>query len=297
MSFYYFQEEMEIFLKNTIAKSIDTKRYDLMQDLAITWIHYPNNSPNERGSGCGLNKNINIYPASIVKLVYGLAIHKWIEQQLLTFDDFIDNAVYKMLQHSSNDATSFVVDILTGSTSGPSITGESWENWQQQRKLINDWLNSINWNELKGFNCCQKTWEDEPFGREKDFYCINGENRNSMSTEGTGRIFESIMRHLTYTKDNVNLKYYLSRNLKKEFYSLDKNNQIEGFLGEGLPEETPFWSKAGLMSEVRHDAAYWINDDSSETLLIVFGNNKEFVKDQSIFPLISKTIYEYQEGN
>ena len=296
MSFYYFQENMGIFLENTLHRLINNKRESLLQDISVTWVNYQSNGFYQKGFGCGFNKNKSIYPASIVKLVYGLAIYKWIAQDKLIFNQQIDNAVYKMLQHSSNDATSFVVDILTGTSSGTSLEGGIWENWKYQRQIINDWLRSINWNELKGFNCCQKTWEDEPYGREKDFYGNGNENRNIMTTEGTGRLFEEIMKNTNYVKENVNLKKHLSRNLKKEFYTSDPNNQVEGFLGEGLPDYVPFWSKAGLMSKVRHDAAWWTNNDSSQTLLIVFGNNTEFVHDKSIFPIISKTIYEYTQN-
>ena len=296
MSFYYFQENMGIFLENTLHRLINNKRESLLQDISVTWVNYQSNGFYQKGFGCGFNNNKSIYPASIVKLVYGLAIYKWIAQDKLIFNQQIDNAVYKMLQHSSNDATSFVVDILTGTSSGTSLEGGIWENWKYQRQIINDWLRSINWNELKGFNCCQKTWEDEPYGREKDFYGNGNENRNIMTTEGTGRLFEEIMKNINYVKENVNLKKHLSRNLKKEFYTSDPNNQVEGFLGEGLPDYVPFWSKAGLMSKVRHDAAWWTNNDSSQTLLIVFGNNTEFVHDNSIFPIISKTIYEYTQN-
>ena len=295
MSFYHFQEDMGIFLKNTIYKLIDNKRDSLLQDISLTWINYPNNEMHTKGFGCGFNNYMNIYPASIVKLVYGLAVYKWIEEDKLIFDNCIEEAVYKMLHESSNDATSFVLDVLTGTCSGLSIEGETWANWKYQRQIINDWLKSLNWIELKDFNCCQKTWEDSPYGREKDFYGKNNENKNLMTTKGTGRIFEEIMRNTTYNKENVNLKNYLSRGLNKESYKLDPNNQIEGFLGEGLPDCLPYWSKAGLMSKVRHDAAWWTNNDSSHTLLIVFGNSAEFVQDKSIFPLIAKSIYEYKQ--
>ena len=197
-----------------------------------------------------------IYPASIVKIVYAFAIHEWIRIGRLTLSEEINEATYKMLFESSNDATSFIVDILTGTTSGPSLDGETWRIWKYQRQLINDWLISLNWEGLTGMNCCQKTWEDSPFGREKDFYGINDENINQMSTDGTARILEVIMSEIEYSKDNINIKNCLSRDLNPEFYKKDPNNQIEGFLGEGLPNNIPFWSKAGLMSKVRHDAAW-----------------------------------------
>ena len=200
-----------------------------------------------------------------------------------------------MLFYSSNNATSYIVDLLTGTTSGPSIEGESWENWKYQRRLINDWLDDLNWEELHGINCCQKTWEDGPFGREKEFYGHENQNRNSMSTDSTARVLEEIMINIDYQKNDLNLRNFLKRNLNKVALKDDPLNQIEGFLGEGLPESTNLWSKAGLMSEVRHDAAWWINSQSLQTLLVVFGDGQKYFKDTCFLPAIAKEIYEYNK--
>ena len=295
MSFYYLQKEMGIVLGDILDKIYDKKIFS-KENIAITWINYKVNKQNNKGFGCGINEQKQIYPASIVKLVYGLAVHNWITKKRLKFDDQINNAVHKMLSLSSNDATSFVLDILTGTTSGPSIEGEIWNNWQYQRQMINDWIKDLKWNELKKFNCCQKTWEDGPYGRERDFYGFNNSNRNSMSTLGTAKIFEEIMRNINYEKDNINLKNHLLRELKKETIKNDPNNQVFGFLGEGLPEDVPFWSKAGLMSSVRHDAAYWVNNEYSQTLLVVFGASEEYVNNISFLPRLAKEIYKFNKS-
>ena len=97
-------------------------------------------------------------------------------------------------------------------------------------------------------NCCQKTWDDGPFGREKEFYGYKHKNRNAMSTDSAARVLEEIMLNIDYQKNDLNLKSFLKRNLDKAVLKHDPQNQIEGFLGEGLPENTHFWSKAGLMS-------------------------------------------------
>ena len=199
----------------------------------------------------------------------------------------------QMLSHSSNDATSFIVDTLTGTTSGPSIEGAKLAAWKYQREIINDWLKNLNWDEVNGFNCCQKTWEDSPYGREKDFYGTSNINRNVMTTDGTARIMEEIMQNINFNKKNVNLRNYLSREINEQSQRKDANNQIIGFLGEGLPQNIPFWSKAGLMSEARHDSAWWINQNQSKTLLVVFTEGKEFANDNYFLPKFSKAIYQF----
>ena len=114
-----------------------------------------------------------------------------------------------------------------------------------------------------------------------------------MTTDAAARILEEIMIKIDYQKDNLNLRSFLKRNLNKNALTMDPLNQVEGFLGEGLPENINFWSKAGLMSQARHDAAWWVNNDSLQTLLVVFGNGKKYVNDETFFPEISNAVYKY----
>ncbi len=283
-------------LNNILSRVCSNSKEYLNEDIAITWINYKSENNNIfKGYGFGINNRKKIYPASIVKLVYGLAAYYWIRKKRIIISEEISDAVRKMLFYSSNNATSFLVDILTGTTGGPCIEGDSWENWKYQRGIINDWLKELNWEELYGINCCQKTWDDGPFGREKEFYEYQNQNRNIMTTDATARILEAIMIHIDYHKNDLNLRSFLKRNLNKAVLKEDPLNQVEGFLGEGLPESTNLWSKAGLMSEVRHDAAWWINSSSLQTLLVVFCNGKQYFKDTSLFPSIAKAVYEYNK--
>ena len=67
-------------------------------------------------------------------------------------------------------------------------------------------------------------------------------------------------------------------------------NQVDGFLGEGLPLASKLWSKAGLMSEVRHDVAWWVAPNKNPMLAVVFTTGKELVKDQFLLPAISSEL-------
>ncbi len=292
MSFYYLNEEMGLELKKILDKLILTKGNYSLDNIAITWINYRSQLNSDKGIGYGINNCRQFYPASLVKLVYGLAVYSWIEQKKILFNSTIEDAVFNMLFHSSNDATSFIIDLLTGTTSGPSLEDLSWANWKYQRDIINDWLKELDWQELEGVNCCQKTWEDSPYGREKDFYGLTNENRNSLTSDSIGRIMEEIMTNINFHKNNINLKNCLKRKIDDELLKDNLNNQIEGFLGAGIPEDTQFWSKAGLMSKARHDAAWWINKDFSKTLLVVFCEGEEFANDHLFLPRLSKEIYE-----
>ena len=50
------------------------------------------------------------------------------------------------------------------------------------------------------------------------------------------------------------------------------------------------WSKAGLMSEVRHDVAWWESPNKNPMLTVVFTTGKELVKDQFLLPAISSEL-------
>ena len=296
MTFYYFSEEMDLALNDILRRVCSYNKDFSREDIAITWINYKSESKSVfKGFGSGINNKKLFYPASVVKLVYGLAAYYWIKKGRLLLSDEIIDAVGKMLSFSSNNATSFLIDLLTGTTSGPCISGEVWENWKYQRHIINDWLHDLNWEELIGINCCQKTWDDGPYGREKEFYGNDNKNRNAMNSDSAARILEEIMIHIDYQKHDLDLRSFLKRNLNKVFLENDSLNQIDGFLGAGLPESINLWSKAGLMSEVRHDSAWWVNSQSLQTLLVVFCNGEEYSKDASFLPFISKEVYEFNK--
>ena len=290
MSFYYINEEIGSTLDNILNKICNEGYCHKLSDIAVTWINYKAGC--KKGDGYGINNRKKIYPASIVKLVYSLAIYYWIENKTILHDKQVEEAIHEMLQNSSNDATSLIVDLLTGTTSGPTLEKELFNIWKYQRAIINDWLKTLNWEELQDFNCCQKTWDDRPYGREKDFYGTNNKNRNAMTTDGTARIMEEIMQNISFNEKNINLKNCLFREINDQSQHKNANNQINSFLGGALPQNIPFWSKAGLMSEARHDAAWWINKNQSKTLLVVFTEGKEFANDNYFLPKFAKAIYE-----
>ncbi len=297
MSFYYLSKEMALALNDILGRVCTHNKDFSREDISITWINYKSeNNRVFKGFGAGINNKKMVYPASIVKLVYGLAAFYWIKKGNLLLSDELNDAVRKMLSFSSNNATSFLIDLLTGTTSGPCIEGDLWESWKYQRSIINDWLHDLHWEELSGINCCQKTWDDGPYGREKEFYGHDNKNRNAMNSDSAARVLEEIMIHIDYQKNDLNLRSFLKRNLNKVVLKNDSLNQIDGFLGEGLPESINLWSKAGLMSEVRHDSAWWTNSQSLHTLLVVFCNGEKYSKDNSFLPLIANEVYGFNKS-
>ena len=292
MAFYRQDPEMASCLKGILDRFEKEGRPNLKKNIAITWIRYNNPIPSSsKGIGTGWNSNKSYYPASIVKIVYALATQIWIKKDLIVDSEELRRALYEMVANSNNDATSYILDLLTGTTSGPSLNEHNFIAWKIQRKSINSWLEELQWPEIKDWNCSQKTWNEGPFGREKDFYGKNNENRNSMTPDGTARIFESLMTNDMLPKvENELLIKVFKRSLDPVSRKKNIDNQVDGFLGDGLPLATKLWSKAGLMSEVRHDVAWWQAPNKNPMLAVVFTTGKDYVKDQFLLPAISSEL-------
>ena len=199
---------------------------------------------------------------------------------------------------SSNDATGLVVDLLTGTTSGPALNGERWELWTQQRRLINGWLQSLAWPELEAVNCCQKTWGDGPYGREKMFYGADNSNRNGLSTAATARMLEAVMTRAVVSPPACHrLQGLLRRSLDQHQRRADPENQVDGFLGEGLPDDSLLWSKAGWMSQARHDAAWFqASEQQPPTLLVVFTTGPDRARDASLLPELARQLNQFSSS-
>ena len=283
---------MESQLEELIHRFAKEGHAGLQNKIAITWIRYDKPNPDQlSGKGASWASEKMIYPASVIKLFYAIALEAWLQEDIFQEGIEMRNALNKMIQDSSNDATSLIVDLLTGTTSGPSLSGEAWSKWQIQRQLINEWLQSLKWPELDGINCCQKTWNDEPFGRERDFYGLGNNNRNSLSTSATARMLEAIMTQSIISPPACKrIKRSLSRSLDIVHRKANPDNQIDGFIGEGLPIGTLLWNKAGWMSEVRHDAAWFQQPKGNPTLLIIFCQGRELSKDQFLLPAIANEL-------
>ena len=286
---------MKDHLRTLINKFSYESRPNLHNNIAITWIRYEDENPLQgSGFGASWDENKLFYPASIVKIIYGIATAKWLQNDLIAESDELYRALSDMITDSSNDATSYIVDILTGTNSGASLEGKNWETWQKQRQILNKWLKNFNWPELKNVNCSQKTWSDGPYGRDKDFYGENNQNRNALSTSSIARVFEAFMTNsLLSKKSTKRIKGYLFRSLDQSLRIKNPYNQIDGFLGEGLTTSTKLWSKAGLMSEVRHDIGWWQGRDNIPIMACVFTKGKSLSKDNHLIPSIAKELNKY----
>jgi beta-lactamase class A len=88
----------------------------------------------------------------------------------------------------------------------------------------------------------------------------------------------------------------MQRQLDPASLAANPENQVAGFLGAGLPQTAQIWSKAGWMSQVRHDAAYIEIPGLRPYLLVVFSEGKAQSQDETLLPFISRQVVEAVEG-
>jgi hypothetical protein len=306
MTFFHKDEQLETLGTKIIAATRAEFPTLAANQIAVTWIVYdPPVVVNTGGAlsvqefwkyqvrGFNNRGDERIYPASIVKLFYLVAIYEWLAKGMITPSGELDRAIRDMIVLSSNDATSLVVDILSGTTSGPELSGGPFETWQQQRNIVNRYFQSLNWEELQNINANQKTWCDGPYGRERVFLGELMENRNMLTTNATARLLHSIIGGVAVSsKASQAMMALMKRSLDSADLAEDPENQVTGFLGTGLPEDANLWSKAGLTSTVRHDAAYIELPNLRPYLLVVFTEGKANSRNERILPFISHQFVE-----
>ncbi|MEA5555371.1 serine hydrolase [Nodularia spumigena] len=271
--------------------------------VALTWIVYDPPVPVNTGGALTPDAFWNhpvrgftyrgverIYPASVVKLFYLVAVNEWLEKGMTSPSQELSRALKDMIVDSSNDATSLIVDILSGTTSGPELPVGPFETWKYQRNIVNRYFQSLGWEEMETINVCQKTWGDGPYGRERAFYGEMLDNRNMVTTNAIAKLLHSIVGGVAVSSGRSQaMMNLLKRSLNPDDLPTDvEEDQVTGFLGGGLPPDAQSWSKAGWTSQVRHDAAYIELPEQRPYILVVFTEGKANAKSRDILPFISQ---------
>ena len=306
MTFFHSDEQLETLGKGIIDATRTQFPGLAANQLAITWLVYDPPIPVNTGGALtpedfwkypvrGFNyRGIErIYPASLVKLFYLLAVFEWKEKGMLRTTPELERATRDMIIDSSHDATSLVVDVLTGTTSGPELSAGPFETWKSQRNLVNRYLQTLNWPELESINVNQKTWCEGAYGRERIFLGELMENRNMLTTNATARLLHSIIGGVAVSSIAAGqMMKLMKRSLDPKELAEKPENQVTGFLGGGLPKTAKLWSKAGHTSQVRHDAAYIELPSVRPYILVVFTEGKAQSKNNDLLPFISQKVVE-----
>src|SRR5215212_4562899 len=221
--------------------------------LAVTLIDLTDPARPERASFRGAEP---IYPASVVKLFYLAAAHRWMEDGRLKESEEFTRALHDMIVDSSNDATHYVLDSLTGVSNGAELTPAELKKWGEKRNAVNRYYASLGYVVgAGGINVNQKPWCEGPYGRERQFLGQKFENRNRLTTDATARLlFEIVTGRAVTPERSRKMLDLMKRDVAGK--SDDPDDQAHGFTDIADEPGTRLWSKAGWTSTTRHDAAY-----------------------------------------
>jgi beta-lactamase class A len=269
--------------KTALERFADKKLQE--SELSITLIDL--RDPNHPHTA-SFHGNERIYPASVVKLFYLVAAHRWLEDKKIEQTPELTRALRDMIVDSSNEATQYVVDVITHTTAGYELPAKEMEEWQHQRNAVNRYFSSLGYTNI---NVNQKTFCEDAYGRERVSRGPNGENRNKLTTDATARL---MMEIVTGKIANQARTAAMMELLKRDYsgQSNDPDNQGAGFTGIALKGREGFrlWSKAGWTSTTRHDVAYVEMPDGGKFVLATF--TSQHANEREIIPTVARIVVD-----
>lgn len=218
----------------------------------------------------------SFYPASTVKTFY-LAYYEAEKESGRVHDSpELVRAVKDMIGVSSNDATGFVVDSITGTTSGPELSGAEWESWKEKRNAVNRFFEKRGY---RDFNANQKTFCEDAYGREQAFR-DGGKNRNRVTPNAIARLFRDIARgEIAGPAGTAEMLGLLSRDVASEKPFEEMEIEDARLAGHLLPAGAKMWAKSGDAYDVHHLVARVVLPNGADFVLAVFTRGVKTVPD------------------
>ncbi len=281
--------ELQTLLDNAVAETIsDFAAKKIKADnIAATLIDLRQPENLRMASFRGEQK---IYPASVVKMFYMATLHEWLEKGKVKLTPELERGLRDMIIDSSNEATQYILDVLTDTASGGEMPEKEFKIWSYKRNAVNRYFTDLGYTNI---NVNQKTFCEDAYGREQQFRKYKGENRNMLTTDATARLLAEIVLRKSVTPERSNQMMDL---MKRDFNAATKDNddQAHGFTGIALinrkMSDAKLWSKAGWTSKTRHDAAYIETPDGLKFVLVVFTEN--MANEREIIPTIASKILD-----
>ncbi len=230
--------------------------------------------------------NERIYPASVVKMFYLAAVHRALEDKTIQETPELKRALKDMIVDSSNEATQYIVDVVTQTTGGFELPPGEMEEWQYKRNSVNRWFSSMGYTNI---NINQKTFCEDAYGRESVSRGPQGENRNKLTTDATARLLMEIATGKSVTPErSASMMELMKRDYMRK--TGDNDDQGRGFTGLALSgvDGARLWSKAGWTSTTRHDAAYIEMPHGAKFVLVTFTTGH--ANEREIIPTVARAV-------
>lgn len=234
--------------------------------------------------------DMQIYPASVVKLFYLVAAHRGMEDGRLKDTPELRRAMRDMIVESYNEATHYIVDLLTETTSGPELPDAEIDVWFEKRNAVNRYFSALGYTNI---NANKKPWCEGPYGRESQSIKRHTPKRNMLTTDATARLLAEIATGKAVTeKRSAEMLALLKRDPLKKLEEGGEPDQNNAFTGLALRDKpgAKLWSKAGWTSQTRHDAAYIELPNGARFVLVVFAT--EHANERGIIESVARKVVE-----
>jgi beta-lactamase class A len=226
-----------------------------------------------------------VYPASLVKLFYLVAVHGFLDVGRIADSAELERAITDMIVDSANDPANYLLEVLTGASGGAELPEAELAAWMAQRQAVNQYFQALGYTNV---NACQKTWAEGPYGRERQGYGANFELRNSASANAIARLWIEQIVGAQGPRAEAR-RTLLSRDFTVT--SADPDDQRTAFTAQGLPSGAKLWSKAGWTTKVRHDSAY-VELPTGEKLVWVI-LTQGVSSDRAVIPTVSRRLFAW----
>jgi beta-lactamase class A len=249
-------------------------------------------------SGAALRPGWRSYPCSLVKVFFLVAAQAYLEKGLLAEHEELDRAMRDMILWSSNSATNYVIDLISGTTGDTLLDELAMSEWLARRQEVNRFFADLGWAELAGINLNQKLMDDLRYGREKIGLDRSDAGHNALTPIAMARLMHEIFHGALLPRHRqAKVRDLLGRDLASPF-RVRGAYQVAGYLAAGMPEGTQIWSKAGRTRWLgderadfrRHDALRAVLAGGQEFLLTVFTQGEAIAEDDDFLPSIGALV-------
>ncbi len=245
----------------------------------------------ERPARASYRGGEQIYPASVVKMFYLAAAHRWMEDGTLVDTPELRSAMSDMIVESYNEATHYIVDLLTETTSGPELSETEIDRWFDKRNAVNRYFTSLGYTNI---NANKKPWCEGPYGRESQSIKKHKPSRNMLTTDATARLLTEIATGKAVTsKRSAEMLELMKRDPFKKIEEGSEPDQGNAFTGLALKNHpgSKLWSKAGWTSQTRHDAAYIELPNGARFVLVTF--TTDHANERGIIESIGRHVVQH----
>jgi hypothetical protein len=247
------------------------------EGLSISVVDLSRRAPGAALAAGSYRGDVAYYPASVVKAFYLAYYESRKEEGRLADTPELVRAVHDMITVSSNDATGFVVDSITDTTSGPEIaSARKWKKWTEKRNAVNRFFAARGYGDL---NANQKTFCEDAYGREQVFR-DGGRNRNRMTPDSVARLFKEIaLGEIVGPAGTQEMLGLLARDVTPDAPYDDLELEDARLAGKRLPAGTRLWSKSGDAYDYHHLVARALLPRGADFVIAVFTKGVKTVPD------------------